>query len=55
MPGTNILISKVPLTDDFFEANPDAVKFTPGVLAESVKEQFGKKIGMVLDLTFTSR
>ena len=37
------------------KANPDANKFTPSDLATSVKEKFNKKIGLVLDLTFTSR
>ena len=40
---------------DPYQANPDANKFTPSDLAVSVKEKFNKKIGLVLDLTFTSR
>lgn len=55
VPGTNILITKVPLTSDFFDANQDAERFTPQILAEQAMVKFGKRIGLVLDLTFTSR
>ena len=55
VPGTNILITKVPLTPDFFDANQDAERFTPQILAEQDMVKFGKRIGLVLDLTFTSR
>ena len=55
VPGTNILITKVPLSEDFFHANPDAERFTPATLAQSAMVKFGKRIGLVLDLTFTSR
>jgi len=56
--GTNIITTKTPLKDEYFTnlpAEPEVEKWTPDILKEKLEAKFNKRVGLVIDLTFTNK
>ncbi|XP_062568946.1 RNA/RNP complex-1-interacting phosphatase-like [Saccostrea cucullata] len=54
IPGTRLITFKVPLKKELCEKLPEEEKFTPRSLVSMVKN-LGCQLGMVVDLTFTTK
>lgn len=56
--GTNIITTKTPLKEEFFKdlpADSEVEKFTPDMLKEQLEKKFNKRVGLVVDFTFTNK
>lgn len=56
IPGTNIIVTKTPLKEEYFaQADEPVEHFTPEILKQKLEEKFNKRVGLVIDLTFTNK
>ncbi|CAG5086299.1 Oidioi.mRNA.OKI2018_I69.PAR.g11169.t2.cds [Oikopleura dioica] len=53
--GTNIILCRTPLRQTMFRNNKLRAVWTPEIMIKTIEEAYGKPIGLVIDMTATSK